>query len=66
MYELVCLRKAFDGKSVNEIIHLIVEENPPEIESTHLLRSISIEYMKLERLQRSFLYLKLKSKENFL
>ena len=45
MYELVCLRRAFDGISINEIIHLIAEENPPEIESTQLLRSISIEYI---------------------
>jgi hypothetical protein len=43
MHELVYLRKAFDAQSVNEIIRLIVEENPPEIESTELLRAISIE-----------------------
>lgn len=45
MYELATLKKAFDGSNMNEIIQLIVNENPPEIESTQILRSISIELL---------------------
>ncbi len=41
MYELAYLKRAFDAKSFTEIIRLIVDENPPEIETTYVLRSIS-------------------------
>ena len=44
MYELAYLKKAFDAKSVYDIIHLIVNESPPEIETTYLLRSISNQF----------------------
>ena len=41
MYELVYLRKAFDAKTLKEIMHSITNDPPPEIESTYFLRTIS-------------------------